>query len=375
MAVPVSTSLRRWWARALFGCVGADLPPEVVLLVRLLAIAWLLTGHALLLPTRSVPFFEILAPIADSPVVGWAEFVVGAVCAVQLLLGRAVRVSALTLGCLIFVTTLLSRAYFSNNRLYTACLLVLAGLEASKGSKPLLRAQVIVLYVAAGFDKLLDPDWRSGAFLHSFASGLASYGRLWSPGHDATTAYLPARIFGSLLDTHPGLAAVASWGTFFTEIGIGLALLAGRRRVGITLGLAFHSALLLYTGSPMGMFFYAATASYFAFVDLPSRIDVRAGPRTYALARPVLAAVDADGRCSLQLGTALSVTIAGETRTGANALLGLVVGLPAFYVATAVILAGPWFTPWSALILLMLVAAFRPFGSLAARTEIREVTG
>jgi hypothetical protein len=371
----VTESGRKWWARALFGCVGADVPAEVVLLVRLLAIAWLLTGHALLLPTRSVPFFEVLAPIANSPVVAWAEFVVGVVSAVQLLLGRAVRVSALTLGCLIFVTTLLSRAYFSNNRLYTACLLVLAGLEASQGPKLLLRAQVIVLYLAAGLDKLFDADWRSGAFLRSFASHLASYGRLWSPGHDATTAYLPARLFGSLLDANPGLVVFASWGTLLLEIGIGLLLLAGRRRIGIALGLAFHAGLLVYTGSPMGMFFYAATASYFAFVDLPSRIDVRAGPSMYAPLLRVLAAVDADGRCHVQPGPRLSVSIAGQARYGANAMLALAVRLPAFYVAAAVILAGPWFTPWSALVLIPLALGFCPFGPLAPRTEIREVTG
>ena len=375
MALTVKTKSRTRWAHALFSGAEADLPPEVVLLLRLIAIAWLLTGHAFLLPTRSVPFFDVLAPIADGSVVAWAEFVVGAVCAVQLVLGRAVRVSALTLGSLIFLTTLLSRAYFSNNRLYTACVLVLAGLEAREGPPRLLRAQVIVLYLASGLDKLLDADWRSGAFVRSFASGLASYGRLWSPGHDATTAYLPAQIFSSMLDATPRLAVVASWSTFLLEIGVGLAFLAGRSRLAIGLGLAFHAGLLVYTASPMGMFFYAATSSYFAFVLLPSKIDIRADARRYAWLLRVLAAVDPDERCRFEPGSTLRVTIGGEMRTGASAWVGLAIHLPAFYVAAAVILAGPWFSPWSVLVLVPLVLGARPVGADGERPEIRDVTG
>jgi hypothetical protein len=95
----------------------------------------------------------------------------------------------------------------------------------------------------------------------------------------------------------------------------------------------------------------------------------------YAALLRVLAAVDADGRCHVQPGPRLSVTIAGETRHGANALFALAVRLPAFYVAAAVILAGPWFTPWSALVLIPLALGLRPFDTLAPRTEVREVTG
>lgn len=55
-----------------------DLPDEVVLMLRVLAIAWFLTGHALIVSERSVPFFPFLAPLADSNILGWAELVMAA---------------------------------------------------------------------------------------------------------------------------------------------------------------------------------------------------------------------------------------------------------------------------------------------------------
>lgn len=301
-----------------------DLPAEVVLMMRLLAVTWILTGHALLLGDRSVPFFPALEPLADSRILGWAELVIGGVCALQLVLGRAMRASALTLGVLIFLSTLLSRTFFSNNRLYVACLLVLAGLESPAGPPRLLRAQVVVVYLAAGFDKLLDADWRSGAFMRSFVTGLAAHGSFWSPRHDIGIPYWPARLLGSVIGGSDTLAIASSWATFLIEIGIGAAFVLGRRRLAIFTGIAFHVAILVGTGSPMGMFFYAALAAYLAFARLPE---------------------------------------------SSESALRSIVRRPAFYLACAVILSGPWYTPWLVLVLAPLIVLLRE------PPEVREVTG
>lgn len=350
------------WARALFGCAGSDLPPEVVLLARLLAIAWLLTGHAVLLPTRSVPFFDVLTFVADSTLVAWAELVVGTVCAIQLAVGRSVRTSALSLGGLILLTTVLSRAHFSNNRLFTACLLVLVGLEASRGPPRLLRAQVVVLYGAAALDKLLDADWRAGVFMRSFASGLANQGRLWSPGHDSSTPHLPAQLFASTMSALPGSAVAASWAVMLLELGIALAFFTGRRRLAIGLGVAFHAGLLVYMGSPLGMFFYSATAAYFAFVELPPSVGVTVGPRRHSWVARAIQTLDPDGRFRVHAGEAFSVSIGRESWTGARGLLAIALRLPALYVALAVLFAGPWMSPWLALPVVPLALGLAAFG-------------
>lgn len=234
------------------------------------------------------------------------------------------RASALTLGALIFASTLLSRTFFSNNRLYVACLLVLAGLESAKGPPRLLRAQVVVMYLAAGFDKLLDADWRSGAFMRSFLKGLAAHGRFWAPFHESGSPYWPARTIGAWIGGSDSLALAASWGTFALEIGIALAFLFGRHRLAIAAGILFHTGILVVTGGPMGMFFYAALASYLAFARLPEATESK---------------------------------------------LGSIVSRPAFYITAAAILSGPWFTPWSVLVLAPLVALLR--GS----PEVRQVPG
>jgi hypothetical protein len=347
----------------------------MVLTARLIAVAWLSTGHALLLPTRSVPFFELLAPLAESPVIAWAELVIGLYCAASLLVGRSVRGSALTLGCLIFATTLLSRGFFSNNRLFTACVLVLVGLAAAKGAPlRILRVQVAFLYLGAGLDKLLAADWRSGAFMRSFTEELAAHGRLWAPGTDSHLPHGPVRAFAALLDALPTLAIAASWATILFELAIGVLFMIGRRRAAIVCGLLFHAGLLVYTASPLGMFFYAATAAYFAFVELPSKLELIAPRRIYGLVAKTFAAIDPDGRVTIHAGPEWELCAGGHSRTGALSPIALLAQLPAFYVLVAVLLSGPWFSPWSVLVLAPLLL-LRPSHGRPPATEVAKMAG
>jgi hypothetical protein len=342
--------------RALFRTIGADLPPEVVLMLRVLAVAWLVTGHAFFVPLRMVPMFELLAPITRSPVLGYFIFVLDVACTLHIVFGRSVRASSLALGVLIFATTLLSRGYFSNNRLFCACLFTIGALEGEDRPPILVRAQVILVYALAGLDKLLDSDWRSGIFFDSFSVRLAEFGRLWSPALDTGSVSWPAVFYADLARELPPLflARASSWLTIALELSIAALLAAGRVRIGVVLAIAFHTGVVVLTGSPMGMFFYAGLASCLAFARFPSRLEIAMEPES--LAGRAIRFFDADDRFELSTGSRLPAS-----------WLAIVIYSPAAYVVAAVLFAGPWFTPWAAIVLLALAIMFRPSRAPALR--------
>lgn len=264
------------------------LPVNHVALARLLALAWLTTGHALFAPSVQLPWI----PWLDlAGVRGWwpvLPVALGTACALVTLLTPAVRSGALGLGLAILFALASARAAFAFNRLFVACLLVLI---AGSGSRPLPRLQVAVLYLGAALDKLHAPDWRSGQMLGSFVTELARFGRLWGPGGHVGA---PNPIAGWLAPLPPAAFAAASMGVIALELLLALAFARGWRWA---LGphLAFHLTLVFLTGGTFGLFFAASLACGVLLVAPeakatfgPFRLHWRdaqwRGPRAWALA-------------------------------------------------------------------------------------------
>src|SRR5580700_3413737 len=141
-----------------FRVTGTELPANVLLMAKILAICFLVNLHWRDLPDHFLPFLPIFdhagPPIMFKRILQ-VVFFIGAFC---VLFNYRVRAACLVLGVLMFVAILSSRPYFENNRTYVGCLWFLAGLQVS-GIEPWpLRFQVILLYFGAGLNKLLDPD-------------------------------------------------------------------------------------------------------------------------------------------------------------------------------------------------------------------------
>ena len=236
-------------------CGGLDLPTNLVIMVKAIAIALLLTRHFLLLPDPFLPFIPGMDLI---PGVwfqrGVQTLMVGA--AVALLLNVRVRLTSLLLGMSLLLSVVASKAYYGNNKTFCGLVLVLASLHQPGRSPWMLRLQLVIVYFGAGLNKLLDPDWRSGVFFHHWVAI-----RLRQPLFLGLEPLLPPLL----------LAKMMSWLTIVTELGLSVALLIRRLYpLGIWLSILLHSGMLLFTGSTFTLFFYGMTAAMLAFVDWPT---------------------------------------------------------------------------------------------------------
>ncbi len=237
-------------------CTGTALPPNVLLMAKLIALALLLTNHVTLLPDPFLPFVQALEHI-PGPLFQWTARVVFVASAAALLFNRAVRVNCLLLGGSILIGVLASRAYFGNNKTFCALMLVLAGL-LPRASEPLtLRWQVAIVYFGAGLNKAFEPDWHSGQFFEHWAGE-----KLAIPPYQWLSAMLPPLALGKAM----------CWLTIVFETGAALCMVVPRLQLwGVSASVLLQSGFLLFTGTTFTMFFYGMQAAMFAFLRWPSQ--------------------------------------------------------------------------------------------------------
>jgi hypothetical protein len=229
-------------------------PPAVVLIAKLVAIALLLSRTVTDLPE---PFLAFVPPLDAIPAPGLFRRALQlsfAASTVWLFVGRRPRAAALSLGATLITALLSSRVYYMSSRWYAAYVLVLCGLWEPRADLWPLRFQVCLMYAASGLDKLLTPLWRSGEFAE-----------LWLP--DVAPRVLPA------VERWLPVAAVSQalcWIVIASELALAVGFALPRlRRVAAAYGALFHIGLFLLTGETFHAFFVSVLASYLAFVPWP----------------------------------------------------------------------------------------------------------
>jgi hypothetical protein len=259
-AVPVtrsglSSSFARTFLREPFRISNTELPDNVLLLAKIVALAFLATGQIRLLSWHFLPFLRFFDRLGSPALFHWTLVTIFLGAAVALFYNRHVRICCLVLGSVILISLLSSRLYFENNRAYSACILLLAGLSSRQQKPWPLRLQVVLVYFGAALNKLLQSDWRSGQFF-AYWFGEIHHPQLWRE----LTRVVPAT----------PLAEFVCWATIVTEFLLVAGFLVPRwYSWSIWLGAAYHTTLLVVMNSTFGMFYYAMLASYLAFVDWP----------------------------------------------------------------------------------------------------------
>jgi hypothetical protein len=315
-----------------FTVSGTDMPPNLLLMAKLVAVCFLISGQWAALPQ---PFLPLVSDLDDLGSPTTAEVVLKAsfvVAAALLLTNRTPRLASVALGIVIFVGMLASRNYIENNRFFVVLLFVLAGLSNRQIAGRLVQLQLVILYFGAALNKVLDIDWRSGQYFEHLPTGteLAGvYSRLTG-------------LFPELL-----LSAVMAWAVIATEFALAAAFLLRRFVwVAVWLGAAYHTSLVMVTGRTFGMFWYAATAAYFAFAEVPSRLQLTCGSRAesvWARLRRPLRFLDTEHQLSWSppSGSRLAVACGMTTYYGFAAVVRLVIGLPPVLFAVYILAALP----------------------------------
>ena len=145
------------------------MPPNLLLMAKIIALAFLLTNHVRLLPEPFLPFLSLF----DSLPAAQFQFALKSlflIAIIALLFNLKVRLAALLLGTTILLAVISSMAYYGNNKTFCGFILVLLALTNFNHPPYFLRWQFALVYLGAGINKLLDPDWHSGLFFEHWAS-------------------------------------------------------------------------------------------------------------------------------------------------------------------------------------------------------------
>jgi predicted DCC family thiol-disulfide oxidoreductase YuxK len=326
-------------------CGGLELPTNLVIMVKAIAIALLLTRHFLLLPDPFLPFIPGMDLIPGA----WFQrsmqvLMVGG--AIALLFNVRIRLSSFLVGMSLLISVVGSKAYYGNNKTFCGLVLVLASLHQPGRAPWILRLQLVVVYFGAGLNKLLDPDWRSGVFMHNWAAN-----RLHQPVFLGLEPLLPPLVLGKLM----------SWFTITTELALSVVLLLRPLYpVGIWLSILLHSGMLLFTGSTFTLFFYGMTAAMLAFVDWPGEpmtviYDGDCGfcnkarrffeemdlEKAFRWERSQAGALDRFGITPEMARDRAYLVAAGRVYGGFRAFRAMLLYNPAVYLVTYIVLAAP----------------------------------
>jgi len=236
-------------------CRGTDLPLNLTIMVKVLAMVLLLVNHVRILPDPWLPFIprlDLLPPLLFQRTLQ-TVFVISAVAIV---FNRRVRLASLVLGATILLAVVSSKAYYGNNKTFCGLMLFLAGLY-QPGGPNFIRWQLAITYFGAGLNKAMDADWHSGVFFENWAVN-----RLQQPWYIALNSKLPPLV----------LAKFMCWSTIVTELGtVPCLLIPSVQYWAVLANIFFQSSLLLFTGTTFTLFFYSMTAASFAFFTWPER--------------------------------------------------------------------------------------------------------
>ncbi len=302
-------------------CSGTDLPVNLTILVKVLAIVLLVTNHVRILPDPWLSFIPWIDSIPAIPFQRTLQ-VVFILAALAIVFNQRVRLSSLVLGSTMLLAVVSSKAYYGNNKTFCGLMLFLAGLY-KPGGPPFLRWQLAITYFGAGLNKALDGDWHSGVFFENWAVN-----RLHQSWYLALDSVLPSMM----------LARFMCWMTIVTELGTVPCILIPRLNYWAVIGnIIFQSGLLLFTGTTFTLFFYGMTAASLAFVTWPEgQVEVRY-EREWV--RRFFQSWDVDGRFRWTPGDGLQLAIGDKVYSRFRALRMMVLLNPITYIAIATSIA------------------------------------
>ncbi len=263
-------------------CSGTDLPKNLTIMVKTLAIAALVVNHVRILPDPwlpFVPYLDLFPPVLFQKTLQ----IVFLVSALAIVFNRRLRLFSLLIGATMLLAVVSSKAYYGNNKTFCGLMFLLAGLY-KPGTPNFFRWQLAITYFGAGLNKLLDPDWHSGVFFENW-----SVNRLHQSWYIAINSWLPPFL----------LARFMCWATIVTELGIVPCLFVGQlNALAVFSNVLFQATLCLFTGTTFTLFFYSMTASSLALVKWPDRaapVFYDPGSKLSHVARRFFSPWDLDG--------------------------------------------------------------------------------
>jgi len=310
--------------------VGTAMVPNTLLMGKLVFLLLLSQNFLGKIRDPLVPFIPFLDVFRAWP--GLFENVLLALflgAGVLLLMNITVRPASVVLGLVVMLDLLASKPLFRNHLFICGCLFLLAGLHRKDERPWMIYLQMSVIYLGAFLNKMLEPDWHTGQFMHNWLLNARA-----NPFYEAVYPLLPDLWLAKLL----GWTAIAS------EVAMAVCFLVPRTRaLGVWIGLIFHGGLfVMLLGENFGHFLEDILLAYLAFLAWPrSGMQARASAAVREWLVPLLRVLDWDRQIELEAGTGsprvwLTASFDGRTLENIAALRSLLRYSAGFYVILCV---------------------------------------
>ncbi len=306
--------------------LGTPMRPNTLLMCKLLLLLLVLHGFQWTIRDPYLPFLQGLDVFRSLP--GLFEVVLKAAffgAGLSLLCNVRVRTSAIVLGATVILALVASKPMFRNHIFFVGCLFLLAGLHRRDEEAWLIKIQFSVMYFGAFLNKIWDPDWRTGQFMHHWL-----HGHLRNPFYETFSPLLPDFWFGMML----------SWTVIVSECLLTVLFFVPRWRTrGVCLTLAMHLGFLLVVGRrPFGHFTEDVLIALLAFLSWPlASMALRLTPSLHAV-QPIWKFVNWDQQFRLSENSVneqawLKLDLGTRTLRNASALAFFLKYNPASYVS------------------------------------------
>lgn len=216
--------------------------PNILLMCKLLFLLLLVNGFLGYISDPFIPFIKPIDVVITYPNI-FKTAIKGLFLASGLLLLFNVnpRTMAIVLGSSLIVMLLASKPMFRNHLFICGCAFLLAGLSNKKNLPWLLYMQLSLVYFGAATNKVFEPDWWSGQFMHN-----------WLVNSQENQFYLSV----SGLLPEMWFAKILSWTSMFIEFTIAILLLIRKKHLlAVWAIILFHSLLYSMTLFRFGHFF------------------------------------------------------------------------------------------------------------------------
>ncbi|CAG5000279.1 hypothetical protein DYBT9275_02431 [Dyadobacter sp. CECT 9275] len=247
--------------------------PELVLLVRLLALYLFLTKESPFGGNqgagRHYPVLSFLESLGTDTQFNTGMYLIFTGGILVIWFTPYLRTGAFAVGMAFIVGIVSCQTCISVAHLFTACMFMCTALSNHTTGTALIRFQLIVLYLGADLNKILDTDWWTGASIET----------LLSTKHQIEVYMQIARLFPPLF-----LSQMAGIGVMVLQLAIPL-LLCYRKMVvyAMLLALLLHLPMVLLMQMTFGPFLFALLLAYGALLKWPRRIGYQPGRNSAAL--------------------------------------------------------------------------------------------
>ena len=255
-----------------FNITSTDLPPNLLLMVKLITLGLLFKGYYFQLSDHFLPMWPIFDLMGPPAVFENVLQVVFILFSMLLLFNRSVRLSCFMLGLLFLVVVLSSRASYSNAKVCCGFIFLLTSLQKKGDLAWLIRWQIVIIYAGSFLNKFLDPDWRSGQYFEHWLNAI-----IHNPHYNTIEALFPPM----------ALSLLMCWLTIATELALAVGFAVKKwNHLAIWTGIYFHCGSLVLTWSDFGVFIIAMLSSYLAFVEWPAALKFYRRGKTAVLEMP-----------------------------------------------------------------------------------------